>query len=460
MKRIIIAGVSSGVGKTTIAMGVMASFAQRMAVQGFKAGPDYIDPSYHACATGRPSRNLDTWLLTPDAISELFLRGASGAEVAVIEGVMGLFDGRSGEDDAGSTAHLAKLLAAPVVLVVDAAKIARSAAAIVLGFRLFDPALNLAGVILNRIAGPRHYEMVAGPIEREAGVPVLGYLPRDPELAMPERYLGLIPTAEIAVGAGYLQCLAGVCQRHIDLNRLEAIASAAPALHPLTSDERLFPAQDVPRSTVIAVARDTAFSFYYQDNLDLLRAWGAEVVEFSPLANEALPDGTAGLYLGGGFPELYASELAVSDRTMADLRRAAAVGMPIYGECGGLMYLGTHMTDSVGREHAMVGLIPARTAVTANRLSIGYRELRALRDAPLLDAGRTVRAHEFHYSGLVEEPASDVAAYEVGEPARQEGFSIGSITASYMHIHFGSHPALAPHFVKAARLWRESRANA
>ena len=460
MKRIIIAGVSSGVGKTTIAMGIMATFAQRMSVQSFKAGPDYIDPSYHTYATSRPSRNLDTWLLAPDAISELFLRGTSGAEIAVIEGVMGLFDGRSGEGDAGSTAHLAKLLGAPVVLVVDAAKVARSAAAIVMGFRLFDPGVNLAGVILNRIAGPRHYKMVAGPIEREAGVPVLGYLPRDPELAMPERYLGLIPTSEAALSAGYLQRLAGACQRYIDLNSLEAIAAGAPELRPLTSEGRLFPAQDVHRSTIIAVARDAAFSFYYEDNLDLLRAWGAEVAEFSPLANEALPDGTAGVYLGGGFPELYATELAASDRTMAALRAAAAMGMPIYGECGGLMYLGTKMRDSLGHEHTMVGLIPARTAITSNRLSIGYRELRALRDTPMLDAGGTVRAHEFHYSSLLAETATEMAAYEAGEPARQEGFSIGSVTASYMHVHFGSHPTLAPHFVKSARLWQESRVSA
>lgn len=450
LKRIVIAGVQSGSGKTTIATGIMAALAARGRVQAFKAGPDYIDPSYHARATGRPSRNLDTWMVQPSLVRELFERAASNADIAVVEGVMGLYDGRTGERDAGSTASIAKLLEAPVVLVVDAAKIARSAAAIVLGFRLFDPQVNIAAVILNRIASPRHYEAVAGAIEREAGVPVIGAVPRDPELALPERYLGLIPTVEGAVAGAYFEYVRRACEQAIDLDRFERIAASAPPLR-ASESSGLFPNGPLPPAVRIAVARDRAFSFYYEDNLDLLRAWGAEIVEFSPLSDTALPPGTAGIYIGGGFPELFAAELAANAPMHDALRRAAESCIPIYAECGGLMYLGEELIDQAGAGHRMAGLIPARSGMPGARLTLGYRELQALRDSPVLAAGAHVRAHEFHWS-VSDDGARPQTAYAVeGEPARCEGYASGSVLASYMHLHFATERGIVPRFLESCR---------
>lgn len=467
LKRLVIAGVQSGAGKTTIATGLMAALAHRQRVQPFKVGPDYIDPSYHTRVCARPSRNLDTWMVPEWAVRDLFERACCGADIAIVEGVMGLFDGRTGEGEAGSTAQVAKLLHAPVVLVVDAGKIARSAAAIVAGFEIFDPDVHLAGVILNRVASPRHYEAVAGPIEREAHLPILGYLPRDESLALPERYLGLIPTLEGSVADNYFEGLRLACERTIDVGRLERIAEAAPPLtvrEPSTAggegrsrqgsrSRKLFPEERPAPMLRIAVARDRAFSFYYEDNLDLLRAWGAEIVEFSPLADAALPEGTAAVYLGGGFPELFASGLAANLPMLNALRGAAARGMPIYAECGGLMYLGEQLTDAEDRAHPMVGVVPARSSMFGARLTLGYRELQTLRASPALDSGERVRAHEFHWSVADAAPTAETAAYAVGDGGRLEGYCGGSVLASYMHLHFAAAPAIAPRIVAAAKSW-------
>jgi cobyrinic acid a,c-diamide synthase len=483
--RIVIAGTQSGSGKTTVATGVIAALSARLRVQPFKCGPDYIDPTYHTHAAGRPSRNLDTWMVPEVRVRELYERACHGSDAAVIEGVMGLFDGRTGGRDAGSTAQVAKLLHAPVVLVVDAARVARSAAALVHGFNTFDPELNLEGVILNRVAGERHYKAVAEPIESEAGVPVLGYLPRSAELELPERYLGLVPTAEGAVAGEYFERLRRVCEQTIDLARLETIAMGAPRLpswqptdaragphpNPLPPGEGtegihavrpevasagglLFPERSIAPSVRVAVGRDAAFSFYYEDNLDLLRAWGAELVEFSPLMDDTLPERTSAVYIGGGFPELYAAELATNRGMLESLREAAARGMPIYAECGGLMYAGEELIDRDGHSHQMLGLVPARSEMRDGRLSLGYRELRAAGDSCVLGAGATVRAHEFHYSRLQVEPDQAHAAYSVAPDGRFEGFRRGSVLASYMHLHFGSSRGIAPRFVQFARAWQ------
>ncbi len=460
VSRFVISGTQSGCGKTTVATGVIAALGERLRVQPFKCGPDYIDASYHARAAGRPSRNLDTWMVPEPSVLRLFDRACAGADVAVIEGVMGLFDGRTGEGEVGSTARVAKLLQAPVVLVVDASHVARSAAALVLGFKAFDPRLRLAGVILNRIAGERHYQAVAGPIEAEAGVPVLGYLPRRPELELPERYLGLIPTVEGSVTAERFDRLREATRESIDLARLEAIAASAPPLAPTGSGDRaegpLFPAEPVAARARIAVARDAAFSFYYEDNLELLRAWGAEIVELSPLTDATLPAGTSAIYLGGGFPELYAGALAANRPLLASLRAAAASGMPVYAECGGLMYAGEALTDADGRPHKMLGLIPARSIIQGGRLTLGYRELRARVPSCVLEAGATVRAHEFHYSRLQADPDHATAAYTCEPDGRPEGYACGSLLASYMHLHFAARPTIAPRFVAAAAAWSKA----
>ncbi|MBI3953003.1 MAG: cobyrinate a,c-diamide synthase [Chloroflexi bacterium] len=518
MRALVIAGAASGVGKTTIASGVMGALRRRgLAVAPFKAGPDYIDPTYHAAACGAPSRNLDTWLLPAENLVALFLRAASRADVAVVEGVMGLFDGRSGEDEAGSTAHLAKLLGLPVAVALDVSGMARSAAAQALGYQRLDPALKVAGFILNGVAGPAHLEMCAGPIQTATGLPVLGHLPRREDLRLPERHLGLVPTVEGPAGADFFDRLAEQVRQTVDLDGLLALAGEPrPAVAP---NAGLFPAGPQPQRAAIAVAQDRAFSFYYQDSLDLLEAWGAELLPFSPLEDSRLPDGCSGVYIGGGFPELYAAELAANRGMLASLREAAARGTPIYGECGGLMYLGEGITDFEGRRHHLAGLVPAWSSMAERRLHLGYRTVRARDGHHLLEPGQETRGHEFHWSVLEREPAPDGAAYDVleegattprqaqvgpsagssfdrlrtnglpsargqppqsarGQPraspersrrepralamrqaqgqreARVEGFVRGSVVASYVHLHLGRDPALARRFIQACEGWR------
>lgn len=442
----VIAGTASGVGKTTIATGIIGAFARRgLRVQPFKAGPDYIDPSYHGRAAGRPSRNLDSWMLDPDALRELFTRARARADVAVVEGVMGLFDGRSGDSDAGSTAEVAKLLGLPVVLVVDARAMARSAAATALGYQRFDPSLRLAGVILNNIGSEGHYEMCRVPIEAATGLPVLGRLPSEPALALPERHLGLIPTVEGAAAGSWFERVTGMVEQMIDVDALLRLATETPAPGP----PRLFPGTDVAARVRLAVAMDRAFSFYYQDSLDLLASWGAEVAPFSPMADEALPPGADGVYLGGGFPERYAAELAANQPLHAALRAAAARGVPIYGECGGLMYLGETLEDLDGRAYPMVGLVPARSRMRGTRLTIGYRTVTPRRDALMLRAGEELRGHEFHWSALERPPEAATAAYDVAETGAAEGFTGGATLASYVHLHLGASAGLARRFVEA-----------
>lgn len=398
--RIVIAGTQSGVGKTTVTAGLIAALRQRsLAVQPFKAGPDYIDPTYHTLAADRSCRNLDPWMVSPDRVRALFVRAAREADIAIVEGVMGLYDGFEYEDEAGSTAQLAKLLGVPVILVLDTSQMARSAGALALGYQRFDAELSVAGFIANRVAGESHGQGVATAIRRATGLPVLGWLPRDPALEIPERHLGLVPTAEPGRWRTFIEAAADHIARHLDLDRLLTIAentSVVSVTDPLAGVRDSRPSSTVHRP-IIAVARDEAFSFTYENNLDLLRAAGAEIVFFSPLRDAALPPDTAGVILSGGFPELYASQLA-SNKGMRDaLRKAHQQNMPIYAECGGLMYLTESITDLDGREHPMVGLLPGRS-VMAGQLTMGYRLAQAAGDSWLLAAGETVRGHEFHYS--------------------------------------------------------------
>lgn len=453
MRILVIAGTTSGVGKTTIATGLMGALVRRgLKVQPFKAGPDYIDPSYHTWITGVPSRNLDTWLLSPETLKELFFRAMARKDIAVIEGVMGLYDGRSALSEEGSTAELAKLLGAPVVLVVDAAKAARSLAALVSGYRSFDPALRLGGVILNNIGGEAHLQLCQQAIEGSTGTPVLGFLPRRDDLQLPERHLGLIPTVEGSAGEAFKEHLMAQIEASLDLERLLAL-SEVPI--PPTPPPLLFPLERKPAQARIAVARDKAFSFYYQDSLDFLEAWGGELVPFSPLTEATLPSDIGGLYLGGGFPELYAAELAANESLRRAVKAATEAGLPIYAECGGLMYLGSSLKDFQGREYPMVGAIPLSSRIDAPRLSLGYRTVRALGDGPLLRRGETVRGHEFHWS-ILDGQAASLNAYQVLElSGRREGFHQGKLLASYIHLHLGSYPAMARRFVEACGQYRK-----
>ena len=450
-KAVVIAGVRSGVGKTTIATGIMGALTRRgHKVQPFKAGPDYIDPSYHHLACGVPSRNLDTWLLPHPTVTELFRRAGGDDKVCVVEGVMGVFDGHSSLTEEGSTAQLAKLLNAPVILVVDAAKVARSVAAEVLGYQTFDPALRIAGVILNGVGGPRHMEFCQPQIEATTGLPVLGYLPRREEFVQPERHLGLIPTVEGTVVQEWYDALIAQVEETIDLERILKISDTAS---PRDGDPQVYPSEPQPATARIAIAQDKAFSFYYQDSLDLLQAWGAELAPFSPLTDEALPKNVGGVYIGGGFPEMFARELSENRPMLDSMRDALARQIPVYAECGGLMYLGRSLSDLDGAEYPMVGALPVITSMSNRRLTLGYREVEACEGTPILDRGQRVRGHEFHWSVLTEQPTPEQAVYRVvDQENRLEGFRVGSVWASYIHIHLGSAPGLARRFVETCVL--------
>lgn len=452
--RIMIAGVTSGVGKTTIASGIIGALRARgLRVQPYKCGPDYIDPSHLSRAAGTPARNLDSWMLPHDALREIFALGVADADVAVIEGMMGLYDGRSGEDETGSTAQIAKLLDASVILVMDVGAVARSAAATALGFQQFDPDCHLAGVILNNVGSDRHREMVAGPLQAATGLPVLGAIPRSDALKIEERHLGLVPEGESPTEETTLRRLVETVTAGCDIEGLLEIARSAPPLEvPRTG---LFPVEPTTRTRVrIAVAQDRAFSFYYQENFELLQAWGAELVFFSPLKDAKLPRDVQGLYIGGGFPELYAAELAANREMLQEIAKAARADMPVFGECGGLMYLAEGITDFEGIRHAMVGLVPGICTMQRRRVGLGYLSIRARDDTPLLPKGESVRAHEFHWSRLEGEIPAAQAAFDVLEqPGRLEGFAQGNLLASYAHIHFGAHPDLAPRFIESCRTW-------
>ncbi len=446
---IVVAGTASDAGKTTVATGLMAALIARgLRVQPFKVGPDYIDPSYHTAVCGRPSRSLDGWMVGQAATVELYRRAAADADIAVVEGVMGLYDGRSGGGEEGSTAQLAKLLRLPVLLLIDAAKTARSAGATALGFRSFDSEVRIGGVILNRVASERHAAVVRDAVEREAGIPVLGVLPHDEGLRLPERYLGLIPVTEGRTAEEFFGRAREIVARHVDLDKILALAETADP--PERGSTSLFPASPQPISVRIAVAMDRAFSFYYPDSLDLLRAWGAEIVPFSPLDDTTLPEECGAVYIGGGFPELFAEHLAANTAMHDALRRFAADGRLIYGECGGLMYLGESLTDAAGRTHRMAGLLPVNSTMSRARLTLAYWDLTTRAASPFVPSGHRLRGHEFHWSVADRSPLPDEALYTLDGVERLEGFRRGSVYGSYVHLHLGSDPALASGFVRAA----------
>ncbi|MEW6725647.1 MAG: cobyrinate a,c-diamide synthase [Bacillota bacterium] len=437
--RLLVASPSSGQGKTTLTLGLLRALRRRgLAVQPFKAGPDYIDPGHHTRAAGRASRNLDTWLIGDEASRELFQRAVAGTDIAVLEGVMGLYDGLGDGTTRASSAELAKMLRAPVILVVDISRQGASAAAVVLGFKALDPEVHVAGVILNRAGSARHAGLVTEAVARYCRVPVLGVIPREEKLKIPERHLGLFTGAEGDWETVY-ERLADIVEQHVDLAVLQRLAGTAPAL------PRVNPwifAGDASAGTVrVGVARDEAFSFLYADNLDILRHHGAEPIFFSPLHDDRLPHGCALLYFGGGYPELYAGALASNRAMLTAVRSYAAAGGRIYGECGGLIYLGEGLTDLEGRYHPMAGLLPVRAGMAGRRLSLGYVVARALYDNLILRAGEEVRGHVFHYSEADPAPGSRACltvrqAY--GTQARKEGWQAGSVFGSYLHLHFAS----------------------
>jgi cobyrinic acid a,c-diamide synthase len=443
--RVVVAGTSSGAGKTTVACGLIGALRARgLRVQGFKVGPDYIDPSHHALASGRPGRNLDAFLSGPELIAPLARHGAIGADVAVIEGVMGMFDGASGRGELASTAHVAKLLDAPVLLVVDGSAMARSVAAVVHGFATFDADVRVAGVVLNRL-GSEHHEALLHEALEPLGVPVVGALRRDERVRAPERHLGLVPAGEREGRArAALGALLAAVERHVDLDAVLALVRSAPALPgPAWSPAAREP---VGGSARVAIARGPAFSFHYEENLELLAGAGAELLPFDPLRDATLPDGANALVLAGGFPEVYGAELAANAPLRAEVSAFAASGRPVLAECGGLLYLAAELD---GRP--MCGALPIRARM-GERLTLGYREATARRATPWLDAGERVRGHEFHYSQVEPSHGGARAAWTLAARGneRQEGFVAGGVQASYLHVHWAAFPRIAERFARAA----------
>ncbi|MFZ1986995.1 MAG: cobyrinate a,c-diamide synthase [Desulfatitalea sp.] len=458
IKAFIVSGTSSGVGKTTIALGLMAALGRRgLSVAPFKVGPDFIDPGHHAWVTGRASRNLDGWMLSREYNQTCFRRHAAGCDVAVVEGVMGLYDGFSGQSEEGSTAQIAKWLNLPVLLVVDGAGLARSAAALVQGFEHFDAQVRFAGVLFNNLGSTGHLDYLKEAMAAYVDVPVLGGIVRDDGLRMPERHLGLVTAEERPLDAAFLQRLADRVERGVDLDqllaRLPEMTTAPPA------EER--PQADPLTVVRIGVARDAAFCFYYPDNLDLLCAAGAQLVPFSPVSAARLADDLDGLYLGGGYPELHAGRLAANADLRLTIQRRSREGMPIYAECGGFMYLCRELKDQEGSIYPMCGCFPFRTQMNRKLRTLGYREIRLEKETLLGGPGALLRGHEFHYSHWVEDAAASptdtvyaLSGRKGGAP-QPEGYALQRTLGSYVHLHFGSRPASAAAFVAACGKYRQ-----
>jgi cobyrinic acid a,c-diamide synthase len=474
----------------------MAAFQARgLRVQPFKIGPDFIDPGFHTRLTGRTSRNLDGWMLSRTYNTLQFHRLLKDAQVAVVEGVMGLFDGFDGASEAGSSAEMAKWLGIPVILVVDASSMARSAAALVYGYSRFDPSLDVAGVIFNRIGSPGHYHYLQTAMaESLTDIAVLGGIPRDRQITLPERHLGLVMANELELERDWVGRVQELAEHHVDLERLSAIASlespdtvaakvlavqndgrnpaqqsqtdasaqgqmAPPRDEDLAADAHFTTHDSLP--VTLAVARDAAFCFYYEDNLEALQSAGATLHFFSPLAGESLPAGVAGLYMGGGYPELHAARLSAQQPFLEDLRRALCDGMPIYAECGGMMLLSRFIVTVDGERFPMAAILPFGTRMLGRRKALGYTEILVREPCLLGDPGTRLRGHEFHYSEIIEETdeVPMARAYELqgrhGGGKVREGYQVGSALASYVHVHFGSAPGVAGSLVAACRRYRE-----
>ncbi len=451
---LVVTALASGSGKTVLTLGLAAALRQRaLAVQPFKVGPDYLDPAWLSMAAGRPARSLDTHLMGALGVRASVARALVDDPIPLVEGVLGLCDGRLGGDGDASTAMVARLIGARLLLVVDIAGTAGTAAAVPLGLRALAPDLECAGVILNRAGGARHAAEARRAVEA-TGVPVLGVLPRDPACVLPERYLGLIPPAERRPAAGWLERCAALVAQHVDLDAvLRATRGGVPAgAEARAAAAALWPEPPPPPRVRIAVAGDEAFHFTYPDALDMLRHRGAELVPWSPLRDPALPPAIHGVFIPGGFPEQFAAELAANAGTHAGLRAAADRGRPILAECGGAMLCGRALQAPDGAWYPMAGLTSLRAAWSGGRRTLGYRTLRAARSTWWARRGTRLRAHEFHASVAEAPPAPDLAAYRLPRgpgPGALEGYALGAVQASYMHVHLVGCPEQADRFVRA-----------
>ncbi|SDH78254.1 cobyrinate a,c-diamide synthase [Halanaerobium congolense] len=451
-KKIVIAGSRSGVGKTTISLGLMAALKKRgFKVQPFKVGPDYIDPGFHTLICGRDSYNLDSYFLGAAGVNKVFSEKSKQADISMIEGVMGLFDGK-GKNSTSSTAEIAKIINAPVILIIDARKVAQSAAAVVYGYKNYDQKLNLKGVIINNISSPHHFELLKKAIkDKMSDLIVLGYLPKNQDLELPERHLGLVPVSESSELKAYSQKLVELMEKYIDIEQVIEISQV--------ESENLLKNNLAIKSTIknikIGLASDQAFNFYYQINLDLLKAAGAKIVEFSPLTDSRLPEVDA-VYLGGGFPESFLQELAANREFKSDFKEKVKQGLPAYAECGGLMYFCRQVKDFEGKEFQMLDLLPAEIEMTSKLQEMGYREVEASADNLLFKKGEKARGHVFHYSRISKIDQKVKRSYNYRK--KEEGYSsLDNILASYIHLHFASNLQIVKNYLEKALIYKKSR---
>lgn len=444
MNRFVLAGTGSGVGKTTFTIGIMRALMKRgLTVQGFKCGPDYIDPTYHTAVTKRISRNIDSFMMTEDVVKTIVAKNSADADVAIIEGVMGFYDGKSPLSNKGSAAHISEMTKSPVILIVNAASMARSVAAIVKGFQMLDENANIVGVIANQLGSKNHYEIVKTAIEQECHVPVLGYLPKGAVPTLPSRHLGLVPAIERGELDSYFDELALAIEAHVDLDLLLDVTKAETLHQSSTVFERKTDATPVH----IAVAKDAAFNFYYEENFELLKANGAVLHFFSPLNNEAVPEIAQGLYIGGGFPEEFAGQLATTKEALSSIKQSIERGIPTLAECGGFMYLTESIQNRDGQSFPMVGVIPGHVKMQSKLAALGYREITGVEGNFLISEDECAKGHEFHYSvyeGVHESPAY----FSKGRfRAQQEGYLHGNLVAGYTHFHFASNPQLVSNWL-------------
>ena len=448
----VVAGTHSGVGKTTVSLAIMSALRQRgLKIQPFKIGPDFIDPGLHTKVCGVPSYNLDGWMLSQNYNRQSFRNNLHGKDVAVIEGMMGLYDGRSGATDEGSTADMAKLLGLPVILIIDASAMARSVAAMALGYRLFDRKSNVIGVIFNRIAGTAHLNYLREAMTSLPTLECFGGIPIRSDINIPERHLGLTVAEEGSLHKRMINQLARLIEEHIDLNRLLEKTQSKIIAPDIETNKRAA----AVKNTLIAVASDKAFCFYYPDNLQLIEKAGAKLKRFSPMTDPNLPAGIKGIYLGGGYPELFAKQLSQNRTMRAAIRHFVEAGGPVYAECGGLMYLTETLTDCARRRYPMVGVYPFKTRVLPRLKALGYREV-VIAKQTFIKAQEKIKGHEFHYSelcGFVPGKKIQTAYYMEGPGKTKisEGYHYKNCLGSYVHLHFGSNPEFARGFVAACR---------
>jgi cobyrinic acid a,c-diamide synthase len=458
--RLLLAALRGGAGKTTLTLGLLAAWqAQGKKVVPFKKGPDYIDPAWHALAAGSPSHNLDPFLMEGDQIMALVARHASEADILLIEGNRGLYDGLDAQGTY-STAELAKFLSTPVVLVVDCTMTTRTAAALILGCQRFDPQVPIAGVILNQVARPRHEAILRDTIEHYCGVPVLGALPRLKCAVFPERHMGLVPPQEHSAAKRAVSTARDLAERYLDLEGLWQAALKAPPL-PRPAPSRLVAAGS-PEPVTIGIIRDSAFQFYYAENLEALAREGANLVEMSALTDRTLPPDLDGLYIGGGFPETHAQTLARNETFRRSLKEAADAGLPVYAECGGLMYLGAAIRTVEGERFPMVGIFPFDFVMGRKPQGHGYTALEVTGENPYFPLGAKLRGHEFHYSRVQPEPGTQVAmAFQVARGAGiggdRDGLLYKKVLATYTHLHALGAPLWAPALARLAREYRRAR---